>query len=217
MTVLAKGDKHPAKYKQIYEKASQTAAGKKTPQPYEGRTLVFELKDSKYQVTAEGKPDLPAPMLDMLAQKASAELNKPTEAETFQPKNPVKVGDSWTLYSKTLAASFGDIGDVDPANAKGQAKLTKVYQKDGKQFGVIDISIKFPVKSAGPLKFDPPATVEMKGSLDGAIDGLSTAKTMTSNIKVAGRGPMEDRPDKKKVTMETTMDISVKQEMSGEK
>src|SRR5439155_22764308 len=127
------------KFKRAYEKATRTAGDKKESFPHEGRTIVFELKDDKYAATAEGTPALDRKVLDDLAKRASGDSVESDAA--LLPQKPVKVGDKWAVDIKALARAFakGEEGGlaVDADKSKGDVTLTKVYKKDGAQFGVL--------------------------------------------------------------------------------
>src|SRR5262249_56776658 len=75
--------------------------------------------------------------------------------------------------------------------SKCEARLAKAYPKDGRQFGVIDFDFKMAVKSLPGLPFDPPGRYDWKGSLDVAIDGSSSAATLTATIQLAGRAVLD--------------------------
>ena len=214
-TVLEKGDKQPRKFKVNYEKASLTKGGMAVARSYQGRTILFELKDGKYQATAEGQPALLAKDLEELAKKATDHLKSPDE-ELFMPGKPVNVGDSWTIDSKVLAAlDFTKEAELDTAKSKAEAKLVKAYIKNGKQFGVIAVDMKLLLKAVGPFKFDSPGTFDVKCSLDTAINGSSTAGTMILNGKLWGRSQLVQ--EGKRLTMEMNMESSGKKEQSEEK
>jgi hypothetical protein len=189
-TVIEKGEKQSKKFKRAYEKATRTADGKTTDLPYQGRTIVFEQKDGKYQAAAEGTPALDKKVLAGLAAKEDADPQAIDDA--ILPKKPVKVGDKWAVDIKVLAKAFGKDGgpDLDTEKSKGEVTLTKAFKKDGAQFGVLDMTLKLVVKSVAGLTFEPPATGELTGKLEIAIDGSSSAGTETSTNTLKGKAVM---------------------------
>jgi hypothetical protein len=214
-TVLEKGDKQSKKFKRIYEKASRIVDGEKAQLPYEGRTIVFELKDGKYEAAAEGKPAVDPQVLDGLARRASS--NDDSQDQAMLPMKPVKVGDKWAVDVKALAKGLAKDGglEIDIDKTKGDVTLTKAYKKDGTQFGVLDVTIKLAVKSLGTLKFDPPAAGDLKATLDVAIDGTSPVGSETSTSKLEGKGVTMEMGQKR--TIELNVDSTSKKEISAEK
>ncbi len=211
--VLEKGAKAPRKYTRAYEKAGVTAGGKTAPRSFQGRTLLFEQKGGKYVVTAEDKSALDprdATELAGLAEERANELD-----EVILPQKPVKIGEKWTIDVKALAVGYARIGELDAAKTTGEGVLTRVYEKDGHQFGVLEVRLKLAVKTSQGLKFDPPAVMEAKFTLDAAIDGSGTAATLTMTGTMTGKGVGEGMGMKYIVDMNTTM--NVKQVRTGEK
>jgi hypothetical protein len=213
--VLEKGDKVSKKFQRTYEKATRTVGDKKSDLPYQGRTIVFELKDGKYEATAEGTPALPAMVLEGLAKKENTDPQAADEA--ILPKKAVKVGDKWAVDIKAMAKALANEGglEVDADKSKGDVTLTKAYTKDGAQYGVLDITMKLAIKSVGGLKFDTPATGDLTIKLDVAIDGKSPAGTETSKNNFKGMAVMEQMG--KKFTIDLSVDTDGTKTVSPEK
>jgi hypothetical protein len=184
-TVLEKGDKHPKKFTRAFAKATRTVNGKTSPRSYQGRTVVFELKDGKYEVTAEGEPPLAPKDREDLAQQVNKAQETPDEV--LLPKAPVKVGDRWPIDNKALAKSFAQVGQLDAEKTRAEATLVKAYQKDGRQYGVIEVTMKLAIRRMPNLKFDPPASMDLKTTLDAVIDGSSPAGVMKMEGKLNGK------------------------------
>jgi hypothetical protein len=206
-TILEGDGARPRKYKEEYEKAIAHSA----PRPLQGRTVVYELKGDKYEVTVEGEPALDAKDLKELTDKA----NKPDLNAAVTPKNPVKTGETWPIDVQVLAKALGEGQDLDAAQSKADAKLVRVYDKDGKRFGVIELHLKAAFKSMQGMAFDPPLVIEMQGTLDTAIDGSGTAGKMTMNGKINGKGQAGKAP--MTVTVEMANNMVAEQERSAEK
>ncbi len=215
-TVLEKGDKRPKKFKRTYEKATRTDGPNKLTLPYEGRTIIFELKGEKYTATAEGTPALPKELLEQLVSRASGNDSEVDDA--ILPEKPVKVGDKWAIEPKRVAKALAKEGafELDTDKSKGDVTLIKAYMKDGTQFGVLEVSMKLAVKKVGELTFDPPATMELKATLDVSIDGSGTAGTETSTSKLQGKGT-ETPPGGQKIAVDLTVEGSGKKEVSASK
>jgi hypothetical protein len=218
-TVLEKGEKRPAKYKRVYEKAATSMDGKATSRSYEGRTIVFELKDGKYTVTAEGEKRLDAKDVEDLTRRANEDEGE--KDQLLLPSKPVKVGDTWKIDGKALAKAFANQaqGELDVDKSGGDGKLTKVYTKDGKQFGVVEMTLKLATKVTklppGITKFLEDPTIDMKLTLDTALDGSSTAGSLTMTGKVKTKVAGEQKGIK--FTVDSLVDVGGKQERTVEK
>jgi hypothetical protein len=98
----------------------------------------------------------------------------------MMPKNAVKMNDEWKIDMKDVTKKLGsgDEMELDADKAKGTGKLVKVYMKDGKQFGEIQINLELPIKSIGKgEKASEGSKVTVNGTLDVCIDGSSYAGT----------------------------------------
>src|SRR5581483_9656401 len=112
--------------------------------------------------------------------------------EDFLPGKPVKVGDGWTIDVGKVAGELGESGMViDEKKSAAAGKLTKVYDKGGKKFGVIEVTMELVVtKLKGaqevPLKDGSKLTITL--TLDGCIDGSEAtgAGKMTMKGNLAG-------------------------------
>jgi hypothetical protein len=215
VTVIEKGDKRPKKFKRAYEKATRTVAGTAQARSYEGRTVVFELKDGKYVVTVEG--DKPLDEMDLAELTKKANDNEENVDEVLLPKEAVKVGDKWPIDGKAVAKLFSKGGELslDADKTKGDGTLLKVYKKDEKQFGVVEVKLKLAIKGAGGLKFDEPAVMDLTLALDTALDGSTTAGSMTMKGKMTGKAVLDQMG--MKFGVQLNMDASGKEERTAEK
>ncbi len=213
-TVLESGDRTPKKYKRTYEKATRSIDGKATATSYEGKTIVFELKDGKYAVTAEGDAKIKAEDLAELTRKAD-ESNEEALEKLLLPKKAVKVGETWTVDAKELAKEFGGEEAVDTAKSKFEGVLSKAYEKDGKQWGVIELTIKLVPKLPKEVKALEDPLIEMKLVLDSVIDGSGTGGILTTTGKTGSRVEVEEKGVKSIIESRSAM--SGKQERSAEK
>ncbi len=213
--IVDRGDKRPKKYKKTYEKAVTIVDGKTTPQDYQGRTVIFEFKDGKHQASAEGAPELDKNLLGQLARRENG-LGAAAH-EVLLPTKPVNVGDTWTITGKDLARSFAEGGDMtlDPEGSKGEGRLVKAYRKDGKQYGLIEATMRLSLKGSDQVTFDPPGTMEVKITLDVAIDGSTPAGVVTVTGKLDGKGVLMDAGQT--IGAEFHINVSSRSEQSGEK
>jgi hypothetical protein len=212
--VLEKGKKYPKKFQRIYKKAVLSMGGKSKPRSYQERTVIFELKEGKYQATVEGEPALSRKDLAALVEDAP-DPDKPDMEEVFLPKGPVKVNHAWEMDTGLLAKGFAKIGKLDTAKIKGKAKLVKVYKKGSKQFGVIEFEVNLAVKSMKGLSFETPATFDIKGTVDTAIDGSSTAAVLKMTGKLTGTSTVQQ--EDMKIKVELNIEMSGTKERSEEK
>jgi hypothetical protein len=148
--------------------------------------VVFERQGDRYAATVEGGP--PKEPEDI---KAIEELTKSANANTFGeamlPKEAVAVGGTWTVPGKVVLANVPEFKNTDPAAVKAQGKLLRVYKKDGQQWGTVEITIDVPVRDlAEALVVDKPLSLQIKGTLDTAIDGSSTAGTVVATVTLKG-------------------------------
>jgi hypothetical protein len=215
LTILERGDKKPKKYKKAFEKAVRTADGKATTLGYQGRTVVYELKDDKYQVSVEGTPELEKFVLDELTRSENS--GSPNVDDVLLPRKAVGVGDKWDLAGKDIAKAFADekVMTLDPDQTKGDAKLTKAYRKDGHQFGAVEGTLRLAITSQNGVTFDPPGTMDMKLTVDAAIDGGSTAGTTTMTGKLEGKGVLKQAGQT--IAVDFHIDASSRKERSAEK
>jgi hypothetical protein len=179
----------PDRYKRVYEKATETQADKTRTFSYQGRTVVFERKGSEYRVGVVGKPPLDDKDLDKFIEKANDDTPSSAAVDrAIVPTRAVAVGDRWKIDPKMLGGLPKDARlDLKASSAEG--KLVKVYPKGKSQFGVIEVNFKQAVQGFGQeMKFDPPATVQTKLTIDTAIDGSSTARTEVITGKLKGKG-----------------------------
>ncbi|MBA4062844.1 MAG: hypothetical protein C0501_03895 [Isosphaera sp.] len=187
----AKEGKLPVKLKRTYEKARVDKGGNVTTLPVEGKTVLIEKAGDKYAFTVDGKP-VGGDAEKMLASEFDRAGRKDAEA-AFLPPGPIKPGETWKIDGAALQEAMGPTAPaLDPAKVKAVGKLVKAYQKGGRQFGVIEVTVDAPVVGLGgktPVEVkDGRLSVTM--TADGVIDGSSpsgTSKTVTK-MSIAGAG-----------------------------
>ena len=179
------GAKKPTKLARTYQTATATKDGKRTTHIYQGKTVRIEKKGEKYVFTADGTE-----ITGDDAEELESEFNKkddiPLDDEDLMPDKPVKVNETWTVDAKKITAAFegGGLFTLDPAKTKVTGKLVKVYDKGGKRFGVIELTMTLAVKE---LKIDnqelpmkPGSKVTAATTFDLCIDGTAHAGTEKS-------------------------------------
>lgn len=208
-TVLDKGDRKPKKFKQVFDKATYKPGESAISKPHEGFTILYELKDGKYEAAVDGEKELSSDYLAALALR----VNTPQAEELFLPKKPVKVGESWSIDLKEVGKSFAGEAKLDESKSKAEGKLVSVSEKGGKTSGVIELKLYLVMTSYGKDKVDPPMIADFRGTLDGVIDGSGTASKLSLTGKIKGK---IERTEPKS-TLEIDSTLTSEEERSAEK
>ncbi|MGE3803336.1 MAG: hypothetical protein AB7K24_01540 [Gemmataceae bacterium] len=174
-TVVEEGQPAPPKFKRKYTKAQYEEEGKKYQRTYLGRTLLYLLDE-------EGKRYSVTPLFGALADEsdlpfAYAAADPP---DYFTPPRPVRIGDSWPVDP---GLKLAENANLNRDKSTGEARLTRVYERDGKTFGVIEVKLKMVY---------PTTTSELDLTYDGVIDGTSTWSTITSVSHTVNETKNED-------------------------
>jgi hypothetical protein len=208
--VLEAGDPQPKKFTRTYTKAVKGEKGKPAKAFYQGETVVFELKGNAYQAVLQSGPVNDPEKLADLA-KLAKNANKDSDVRALLPKTPVKVGDSWTISREALEVYLADAkDDADLPNAKAAGKLVKAYKQDGQQWGTLEYAFYIPLKKLGPLALNKPIPMQMKITVDTAIDGSSTASRSTGTASLKGSSEFVQND------MTFLLDLSMEGEFRGE-
>jgi hypothetical protein len=184
--VLAAGSgPRPQKYSRAYTKATRGEAGTPVKLFQHGKTILFESQGDKYQATVDG--DMPKDEEGKKALESLARSASKASFEAMLPKEAVPVGGTWTVPGKLVLDNLPEFKDTDPAAIKAQGKLLKAYKKDGQQWGTVELIIDLPLKNLGegPV-LNKAIPMQLKATIDAAIDGSSTAGTMTGLVTVKG-------------------------------
>jgi hypothetical protein len=192
-TVLLRPEagKMPTKIKRVYEKAEVTTfmgstTEKPKPQPYHGKAVWIDKKDAAYEFRFEGGEAFKDATLDSEFNGGQQESHK----RLFLPAMPVAVGDTWRIDTAPLLQGFKKDEKVTVQKGEGTGKLVKVYTKDGRKFGVIEVAIAMEFtleikevdpKTKGSLK----ATQKqiMKVAFDGCVDGTLAEGRVHSTLE----------------------------------
>lgn len=182
------GAKKATKTKRIIHTAEFTEDGMPKDIKLAGKTILIELKEKKTSYTFEDGTKLTDDQLKFLdANQKDNAADKPDFDELMVPANPVKVGESWKIDMDGLAKGFDDNLGIDPKTSTATGTLTKVYDKNGRKYGVLTIKLDLVVKKLGsgdqqiPLKDGSKMVAE--GTLDVCIDGSAEAGTMSMSMK----------------------------------
>jgi hypothetical protein len=172
------------KLKRAYKKAARIVDGDRRTLPFQGETVMIEKsKDGPFSFQIVDGETLMGEDIKELHE----EFNKGGASklvELFLPRKAVKAGETWKVDVNLLAKEFSKDGkiEIDAAKSTGSGKFVKAYQKDGKQFGVMELTVTMAVShlvgddgNKNPTKV---GKITIKIELDGAIDG-SLAETKT--------------------------------------
>jgi hypothetical protein len=215
-TVLEKDPKGRTKWKQAYTKATRTENGKTTACSFEGKTIVFERKDDKVVAVVEGDAKIAPKDLEEFQQRDTTSDEDGLDA--LLPKKAVKVGEKWGVDPRQIEKALGSGGGPQPVKfekSSGEGVLTKTYEKNGKQYGIIEVTMKLPLKEIPNVSFDTPPVMEQKVSFDMVIDGSSTAGTITTVTKMTMKGILH--AGGQKFTLSVTVNSNGKVICSAEK
>jgi hypothetical protein len=183
------GARRPTKLRRTYEAAEETKNGEKKDLDLAGKTVVVEKTGDGYTITVDGKEPT-GPAADVLKKEFAKE--KQVADEDMLPKEPVKVGGTWKIDLGPLAKDAAGELEFDLAKSTGTGKLVKVYDKGGRKFGVMEITLDLALTKAGPagqqLDLKAGSKMTMTGTVDACIDGSrnESAGKMTVRGHLAG-------------------------------
>lgn len=155
-TILEKPDKDkpPTRLRRQYERAEKKDGDKTTRMGFHGKTVLIEKKHGKWGFHYEDGPELALEdavivYRDFHHDETVAEEGGLTELQL--PKKPVKVGETWPLDAVTIAkkSEKASLFPLDAAKAAGTGKLLRVYQQNGRQFGVLELTMDMPIAKIG--------------------------------------------------------------------
>ena len=177
------------KLKRSYTQAEKTVDGAKTKFSYLDKTVLVVRVDGKFTFTVDGDE-----LDDDEAEDLNEEFNKkdevPLHDEDLLPKKPVKIGETWVVDTAMVVKSFESVVPftLDVEKSKVVGKLLKVYQKDDKQFGTIEMNVTLVVKEfkldGQEIELKPGSTMVITSITEQCIDGTSHALNEKSTIKM---------------------------------
>lgn len=185
----------PVRVKRTYKKAQRTKDDDRRTFPFQGETVLIEKKDGAFAFqiidgeAVEGED----------AKELSEEFNKggaQKMLKAFAPRKAVKLDEPWKFDVAQIAKDFGKDGkiEIDAAKSTGVGKLVKVYQENGKQFGVIELTITLPVSHISHEDNKKPAKegskIVIKLEADRCIDGGIAESQLTTTFEGDIRGPI---------------------------
>jgi hypothetical protein len=192
-TVLERPDplRPPTKVKRVYDKAvtegDPGTPGDKT-RPYHGKTLLIEKKGDKYEYRIDGGEAIPG---DVELNNEFTNAEQARQKKVFVPPGPVALNQMWQVDAKALLGEADKTDALQVLKSAGTAQLVKVYKKDGRLYGVIDVKleIEFKLSPKGPKEGEG-TTSENKGvmklTFDGCIDGTFAEGRISGTAEFSG-------------------------------
>jgi hypothetical protein len=194
----AAGAKKPTTTKRTLLSTEATEDGSPKQLDLTGKTLFITTAERKTTYKFDTGGELSESQLKFLNAGGGADAkDKPDFDELMIPKQPVKVGESWKIDATSLAKDFDDHFEFDGARSGATGKLTKVYEREGRKFGVLEIKIhlvasKFRERGqAVPLKDGSKVLIE--ANLDVCIDGTAEAGAVSTTMKANFEGETAGR------------------------
>jgi hypothetical protein len=177
--------------KRHYEHAERTVKGTRETLPYQGKTVLIEKKDGKFQFQIEGGEVLEGKDAEELNEEFNKGDFRKLTTEHFLPRQAVKVNEAWKYDVAPLAKAFSNDGKtvIDEAKSTGSGRLLKAYTKDGRQFGVIELTMEFPVThfihdgNKVPTK-EGKFTIKLQADtcIDGTLDESRLTGTVSGDV-----------------------------------
>jgi hypothetical protein len=223
----------PTRLRRNYEKAQETVDGQATAFPWQGKTILIEKKKNQFRFSIEGGDELTGKDAQPLAEEFQAAQSSIPNF-LVSPDKPVRVDENHEIVPDELVKDFGNSGNAgikfDAANAKGHWKLIRVYKKEGRQFGVVELRTELPIlemtstpqanpKAAEKLAMRPGAKMTLHTVIDGCIDGSAATATNEVDMEINGTGivPSADNPQFDLVLSIKTKTKSIAEESSAAK
>jgi len=188
----AAGSEDLVRLQRQYEHAERKIKDVRETLPYQGKTLFIEKKDGRFQFRIDGGDVLEGKEAEELHEEFNKGDFRKLTTEHFLPRKTVKLNETWKYDVAALAKAFSGDGkiEIDEAKSTGSGRLTKAYMKNGRQFGIIELTIEFPVShldidgnkaatKAGKL------TIQLQADtcIDGTLDDSRLKGTVTGDIR----------------------------------
>lgn len=180
-----------------------------------GREIVIEKRNGFYDFRPADNGGLD-PGARLFLDKRYQDYFESFNVQDFLPGKPVRLYSSWDLPVKRLVKALGEAAMVpfDEGKSKGSGKLTRVWDKDGRKYGRIELTAEIVMKS-------PEKGIELKEGkvqlgwvvelcIDGSKHDVSATATVDSSIEFTS--PKEGSG---KVKVKGTMTITEVEEKIG--
>jgi hypothetical protein len=189
----AQGGDELVRVKRKYEHAERKIKDVRETLPYQGKTVLIEKKEGNFQFQIEGDERIEGKDAEELHEEFNKGGLRKMTTDHFLPRKLVKLNEKWTFEVGPLAKAFAGDGKilVDDAKSTGSGQLIKAYQKNGKQFGVIELTMEFPVTQFVGDDGTKHATknskiviqLEVDGCIDGSLDEFQLKGTIRADVR----------------------------------
>lgn len=207
---MTAGAKKPTKLTRTYTVAQRTDpfTNQLKTLSFEGKTVTIEKTGEQYIFTVDGQPISTADKIDLESEFRDRDRS---DIDDIIPKTPVRIGEAWTVDPAVGQKIFGPIGPgIDKTSSQFDCKLTRVYTKDGKQYGVMsfDIDCGLEMKALSPEKPGGTGSMKVNATMDVVIDGSSSEGTKKATIQ--GYVNASERGTPVKLTIHGTTEKTVR-------
>lgn len=174
--------KRPTRLVRRYEQAVTRKDGHETILPFEWKTVTIEKKDDKYRYAGEDGKDLTGDSARTLDEEFAKAPSAWDDHELLLPKKPVRVNETWTIAVEPFVKDAEEHKlKVDAGKSTATGKLVKVYDKDGRRFGVLELHFELCLANAAEENAAP---LIADITLDICIDGTSGDFLRTEKLRI---------------------------------
>ena len=205
---VSEAGKGPTLVKRVYEKAVAQVDKRSTVLPYQGKTILIELKDGDFQYRYEGGGAITGDDAKWLDKELKEKHKSDVDLDSILlPTGPVKEGESWKIPLRDLVKALGAGHELvihsDKATASG--KLVKAYRQNGSQFVDLHIVVELPLKAlkANDMEaaFHPRSQLTMELKLSACIDGSLVALKAQMEMLMRGTADVPAENPQRRATL----------------
>lgn len=186
----AAGAVQPSQIRRYYFKAISNINGKEEVLPYQKKWVSITKKQKgPYLFQIEKEKALKGVEAHLLQKEFNAAKAFDLQRMVL-PDQPVKVNDTWKLNMADIARNWqkGTKMSVDIKRSSGTGKLTRVYQKEGRLYGVLTFHLEMPLTHLGEgqqrAQMATGSRMAMDVVLDACIDGSVSSGSLKGNFEV---------------------------------
>jgi hypothetical protein len=159
-------DGRPTKVKRTYK----VAEIKGKPTSFAGKTVEVQLsKPGVFSARVEKGGEILGPERMHFADA----VGRPDQLAVLLPTRAIKVNETFVLDPPQLEKVIGPLQPLQDTRT-GDGKLTKVYSKDGRQYGVFEVGVGITLKAGPETGIQPGSGENTVVVYDGCIDGSAT-------------------------------------------
>jgi hypothetical protein len=194
-TILAwpPGQARPTHLQKNFEQARRQSGKLSLTLPFEAKTYDIEWREGRFKFRDASSAPLPKEAVAALDGEYNGTLGGDFDWEkVLLPTRPVHVNETWTPDLQQIIAVIGPLSGmtIDPAHSTATARLTQVYQRNGRLFAVVDAAVDLAATAvrAGPnvKALQPGSGLSLRLRFNACIDGSAEAFTVESNMEIKG-------------------------------